>query len=202
MIRTVSFYFGLLPVLFCGYVNAAEVTNALANLPPELLQPLLREYQQHKHDLGNSRYVGLLNYRLPSWEPRFYVIDPDEKRVVAAYRVAHGKGSDPDHDGIAEYFSDREGSYMSSVGLFLTRNTYISNQPAHGLSLRMHGLSNTNSRAQERNIVIHANDYMEQQFIDTYGVPGRSHGCLVFSATDRDEVVKKLSGGALIYAAR
>lgn len=202
MIRSVAFYYGLLLVLFCGHINAAEVTSGLTNPPPDLLQPLLRQYQLHKHELGNSRYVGLLNYRQPSWEPRFYVIDPDEQRIVAAYRVAHGKGSDPDHDGIAEIFSDREGSYMSSLGLFLTKNTYISNQPAHGLSLRMHGLSNTNSQAQERNIVIHANDYMEQQFIDTYGMPGRSHGCLVFSATDRNKVVEKLSGGALIYAAQ
>jgi hypothetical protein len=91
---------------------------------------------------------------------------------------------------------------MSSVVFFRTTETYLSNEPGHGLSLRLEGLSETNRKAYDRAIVIHANHYMEPEFIDAFGKPGRSHGCLVFAAADRDVIVSKLGGGALIYAAR
>lgn len=198
-VRTIGVF---MLIFVAGWVAAADSDPAGQALPDELLQPLLMQYEQEKDSLGNSRYVALVNYRQPSWEPRFYLIDPDQRQVVAAYRVSHGQGSDPNHDGYADFFGNREGSHMSSVGFFLTGETYISEQQYHGLSLRLEGLSKTNHGAYERNIVIHANHYMEQHFIDTYGKPGRSHGCLVFAPSDRDEIVEKLKGGALIYAAR
>lgn len=170
------------------------------SLPTEHWQALLSHYRQMQPELGNSRYAGVLDYRQPSWQPRFYLIDVRQRQVVAAYRVAHGKGSDPDHDGHVEAVGNAEDSHMSSVGFYRTGETYISEQVGHGLSLRLDGLSASNHQARERNIVIHANDYMEQHFIDRYGMPGRSHGCLVFARHDRDAVIEKLKGGALIYA--
>ena len=181
-------------------VTAADIPPSMGALPSDLLQPLMQQYHQSKQELGNSRYVAILNYRQPSWERRFYFIDPEGMQVVAVYRVAHGKGSDPDHDGLAERFGDDYGSHMSSVGFYQTGNVYLSQQDSHGMSLRLKGLSDTNRNAYERKIVIHANEYMEQPFIDQYGLPGRSHGCLVFSASDRDDVIEWLKGGALIYA--
>lgn len=201
MNRKTGLLIGLL-LLFGSHLTAAAQSLATVTVPEDLLQPLLEEFRQQQPTLGNTRYVALMNYRQPSWEPRFYLIDPESEQVVAAYRVAHGRGSDPAHRGFAEFFSDREGSLMSSLGFFRTGETYLSQEPGHGLSLRLDGLSGTNSNAYDRAIVIHANHYMEQKFIDTFGMPGRSHGCLVFSASDRDIVVGKLHGGALIYAAR
>lgn len=190
----------LLLIALCFLTPAAS--SATTELPPVLLKALLNQYQQSRDMLGNTHYLALVNYRQPSWEPRFYVIEPGAWRVVAVYRVAHGKGSDPDHDGFAEFFGDVEGSHMSSVGLYRTGDVYLSEQEAHGMSMRLEGLSETNSSAYERNIVIHANHYMEQDFMKTYGMPGRSHGCLVFSASDRDDIIARLKGGALIYAIR
>lgn len=200
MNRKTGLLTGLLFLLNSHLATATE-SPASVTLPADLLQPLLEEFQQQQHTLGNTRYVALMNYRQPSWEPRFYLIDPESEHVVAAYRVAHGRGSDPVHDGFAEFFSDRQGSLMSSLGFFRTGETYMSQEPGHGLSLRLDGLSDTNSNAYDRAIVIHANHYMEQEFIDNFGKPGRSHGCFVFSARDRDIIVNKLHGGALIYAA-
>lgn len=187
-------------LLLANALPGAVASDAEMLLQQELLQPLLERYRHTKHELGNDRYVGLVNYRQPSWEPRFYLIDPQQEKIISAYRVAHGKASDPDHDGIAEYFSDRHGSHMSSLGFFLTENVYISQQLGHGLSLRLRGLSPSNQNAYERHLVIHANYYMKQDFIDRFGKPGRSHGCLVLAPADRDKLVAKLEGGALIYA--
>jgi hypothetical protein len=164
------------------------------------LNELLSRFELERATLGNTRYVALLNYRQPSWEPRFYIVDPATSSIVGRYRVAHGKGSDPDHDGYAELFSDEEQSLMSSIGYFITRDSYLSETENHGLSLRLDGLSETNRHAMDRKIVVHGNLYMEQEFLDKHGVPGRSWGCMVFAPQDRDEIVSKLEGGALIYA--
>ncbi|MNG35102.1 hypothetical protein D3C84_1217650 [compost metagenome] len=66
--------------------------------------------------------------------------------------------------------------------------------------MRLIGLSPSNSNAEERAIVIHANSYMEEDFIRRHGVPGRSYGCLVLAGADRDRVIEELAGGALIFA--
>ncbi|MOA52338.1 hypothetical protein D3C78_1756230 [compost metagenome] len=68
--------------------------------------------------------------------------------------------------------------------------------------MRLVGLSPSNSNAEERAIVIHANAYMEDAFIRAHGVPGRSYGCLVLARADRDRVIEQLQGGALIFAIR
>ncbi len=169
--------------------------------PPEQLATLLEMHQQSIPKLGNTRYVALVNYRQPSWEPRFYIIDTQTSEVVARYIVAHGRGSDPDHDGYADRFGDEHESYRSSLGFFVTSDTYISGSSGHGLSMRLDGLSKSNRNARARNIVIHANWYVEPGIVSTQKKPGRSYGCLVFSNSDRDAVVEKLKGGALILAA-
>lgn len=187
----------LLLVLFAGVQTGAALEP---RPPPADLERLVERYEQIQERLGNRQYAALVNYRQPSWEPRFYLVDLQRQRVVESYHVAHGKGSDPDHDGFARAFSDRHGSHMSSVGFFLTGETYVSEQAGHGLSLRLQGLSASNRNAFARNIVIHANHYMEDDFIERFGKPGRSHGCFTLNPEDRDEVIARLRGGALIYA--
>jgi len=182
--------------------GVSAVAAASATGPStEQLALLLEKFSENRAQLGNTRHVALLNYRQPSWEPRFYIIDPDTKQVLQRYVVAHGRGSDPDHDGYADRFSDRAESRKSSLGFFVTGDTYMSESRGHGLSMRLRGLSRTNRNAMERNIVIHANWYMEPDFLAERRVPGRSYGCLVFSDRDRNEVIEILKGGALIYAA-
>jgi hypothetical protein len=191
----------LLLLLLCPASWASQISANQGTPPPEQLAQLLDKYQQSRPTLGNTRYVALLNYRQPSWEPRFYIIDTKTRDVVARYIVAHGRGSDPDHDGYADRFGDEHESHRSSLGFFVTTETYISGSSGHGLSMRLDGLSKSNRNAMARNIVIHANWYVEPDIVATQNKPGRSYGCLVFSNQDRDAVVEKLKGGALIYTA-
>lgn len=160
----------------------------------------MARYSQERPALANFRYVALLDYRRPSWEPRFHLINAESGKLVGSYVVAHGRGSDPDHDGYATEFSDEPESHMSSLGFFVTGETYESESAGHGLSLRLNGISDTNRNARERDIVIHGNWYVEPEVLAKQRKPGRSYGCMVFAAADRDAVVERLKDGALIYA--
>ena len=152
---------------------------------------------------SEHRYAAVLDFSQHSSRPRFHVIERSEGQVVQSFLVAHGSGSEgPSDDGYADVFSNVPHSEASSLGLYRTGATYVSAKKGHGLSMRLHGLSETNSNALERLVVIHANWYMEPGHIERQGRAGRSEGCMVFSAEDRDTVVRMLKGGALIYAVK
>ena len=144
----------------------------------------------------------MLDFNAHSSIPRFHLIDRSSGRVLQTLRVAHGQGSEGvRNDGHAELFSNVPHSNASSLGLYRTAETYVS-EAYPGLAMRMDGLSATNSNARSRFIVIHAASYMEPESWEgkKAGRPGLSDGCFVFSRADRDTVVSNLQGGALIYA--
>ena len=65
--------------------------------------------------------------------------------------------------------------------------------------MRLLGLSDSNANAERRAIVLHARDYMKEDFVRRHGVAGRSHGCLVLAEADRDQAISALRGAALIF---
>jgi hypothetical protein len=107
--------------------------------------------------------------------------------------VAHGSGSDKANDGYAEKFSNVSGSNASSLGFYMTAETY---NGKHGLSLRLDGLSSTNSNVRARAVVIHGASYVSDSDIKA----GRSWGCPAVSMASKDKVIKMLKGGSIIYA--
>lgn len=146
-------------------------------------------------------YAAVLDFSVQSRLPRFHVIERSTGTIVHSFLVAHGIGSEPeDNDGVPEVFLDVVDSFASSLGLYRTDEVYMSPTEGNGLSMRLRGLSPTNSNAYKRLIVIHAQWYVEPEFVALYGKAGRSDGCMVFSSADRDTVIDLLRGGALIYA--
>ncbi|UCP00539.1 murein L,D-transpeptidase catalytic domain family protein [Metapseudomonas lalkuanensis] len=185
--------FLLLILLFTSPILRAGDLELLVSQPQ--LGELLDRLKANRHP-----HFAVVDYGRASTLPRFYLFDSRSHALLSRFRVAHGKGSDPDHDGYADSFSNDFGSRSSSLGLFRTSQVFDSDEPGHGRSMRLIGLSTSNSNAEERAIVIHANAYMEDDFIREHGVPGRSYGCLVLARADRDRVIAQLSGGALIFA--
>lgn len=179
-------------LLACGLASADDLRQ---HVPPTALPAMLAQLQDSPH----PRFA-VLDYARHSSEPRLLLFDRRTHALLASYRSAHGQGSDPDHDGYADRFSDQQNGHASSLGTFITGQTYHSTEPGHGLSMRLHGLSASNRNAERRAIVLHANFYMERDFIRRHGVAGRSHGCLVLADADRDQVIRALHGGALIFA--
>jgi len=146
--------------------------------------------------------AAVLDFSVHSSTPRFHVINRASGQVLQSFRVAHGHGSEGRrHDGYAEVFSNVPNSNASSLGLYRTAETYLSDVYP-GLAMRLDGLSPTNSNARSRFIVVHAAKYMEPESWKgkKAGRPGLSDGCFVFSQADRDAIISSLQGGALLYA--
>ena len=66
-----------------------------------LFTEALRAKADAKSDIRNERYISVIDYRVPSRVPRYFLIDTSDMSA-AAILVEHGKGSAPDHDGMAD----------------------------------------------------------------------------------------------------
>lgn len=140
----------------------------------------------------------VLDYSLHSSKPRLFVIDLEDG-AVTALRAAHGKGSDSDHDGYLDTFSDVPGSSASPEGLYRTAEAYVG---SHGQSLRLDGLDPSNANARSRAIVIHSAVYAEPDHLQKHGKLGRSNGCIVFSADDLATLMDAVPKGTLIFVGK
>ncbi|QJQ98336.1 murein L,D-transpeptidase catalytic domain family protein [Halomonas sp. PGE1] len=120
----------------------------------------------------DAERLAVIDYSLPSTEPRLWVFDLPRNELMFEELVSHGRGSG---DAMATTFSNVPESYQSSLGLFRTMNTYYGR---NGYSLRLEGLeAGVNDLAYQRAIVIHGADYVSESFIEQTGRLGRSHGC-------------------------
>ncbi|MGZ3787056.1 MAG: murein L,D-transpeptidase catalytic domain family protein [Bacteriovorax sp.] len=160
-------------------------------VPAGLLKKALHYFVSHKVKIKNKSTIGVIDFSQHSSKERFYLIDMVSGRVDK-YQVAHGKNSDPNYDGYATKFSNTPNSEMSSQGFYLTAETY---EGSHGYSLKLDGLSSTNSNARSRDIVIHPAPYVQPG-----RKSGRSWGCPALDPRYSEEVIDRIKGGALIYA--
>ena len=146
--------------------------------------------------IAKRDFVGIVDFSKPSADGRFHLVHLPSGQVES-FAVAHGRGSDPDHSGYVEQFSNRPGSAASSNGAYTTGEYY---QGKYGLSMKVRGLDWSNSNAESRAIVIHNAWYAEPEMIAQHGKLGRSEGCFAFSHADQAKVMSRLEGGHLIYA--
>lgn len=146
---------------------------------------------------GNPRFWGIVDFNQHSSKKRFYVFDTKEK-TVQQYLVAHGKGSDANHDGMADKFSNEGESKSSSLGIYRCAETYSGK---HGFSLRMDGLEEINSNVRRRDIVLHKANYVSQDFINkNNGILGRSDGCFAVENAVHETLINQLKDGSYIIA--
>ena len=142
--------------------------------------------------------VGVADFASPSRVPRFHLVDLAGGRVETLL-VAHGRGSDPEHTGWLQSFSNAPGSAATSAGDYLTGDYY---EGAHGRSMRLHGLDATNSNAESREIVVHSAWYVDSNMAVERGRLGRSEGCFAVSACDLPKVLTRLAPGHLLVATK
>ena len=159
---------------------------------PEALDEALKHYDREKDSLQNPHYLTVIDFSLHSSKKRLYLIDMRDGDVEK-YHTAHGTGSDRNNDGIAEQFSNTSGSHQSSLGLYETAETYYGR---NGYSLRLDGLSSTNSRARPRAIVIHPANYIDSR----RNKVGRSWGCPALDPSVSRSIITRIKNGSLIYA--
>ena len=160
-------------------------------IPRQALDTAFAWYRAHPDKVRNTNYVTIINFDRPSTEKRMHVIDMNNGQVEHLL-VAHGRNSGLN---TADRFSNVVGSYMSSLGIYLTAETY---HGKHGLSLRLDGMEPTNDNARKRAIVLHGADYVSEKVIEKQGRLGRSLGCPAVPMDASERLAKQLHGGSLM----
>lgn len=165
-------------------------------IDPRLLARARASFERHRSQLRYTDVVGIADFSRPSHNHRFYLLDTASGRV-SNHLVAHGRGSDPDHSGWLQRFSNSMGSNASSNGAYLTGDYYPGR---YGRSLRLSGLDWSNSNAEARAIVVHSAWYAEPDQIAAHGKLGRSEGCFALPYNSLQQVLARLGPGRFLYA--
>lgn len=179
-----------------GDALLARLAAVAPGLDPAVLALGLRAHERATRT-GQARraVLAVLDYALPSSARRLWVFDLDRAGLLFHERVAHGRGS-----GLASAtaFSNAPGSKASSLGVFVTAETYVGR---HGGSLRLDGLEPAvNGAARSRAIVVHGADYVTDAFVAAHGRSGRSHGCPAVDPAVAPRLIEAIAGGAVLFA--
>ncbi len=177
-------------------LNVKHVTEAAVEnkIPQSIVQNLIEYFSTHSENIKNKNYVTFVDFNRPSSEERMFIINT-ETGQTEKFLVAHGKNSG---DLYAEKFSNEENSKMSSLGFYLIEEKY---RGEHGSSLKLSGLSSTNSKARQRAIVMHTADYVSDKWVAEQGRIGRSWGCFALNEDDfLKNAIDKIQDGSLMIA--
>ena len=146
-------------------------------------------------DIERPPTLTVIDYSLPSVEPRLWVFDTRTGEVLFHELVAHGRNTG---ENMATRFSDAPNSRQSSIGLFVTASTYVGR---NGYSLRLDGLEpGFNGHARERAIVMHGAPYVDQEMALRQGRLGRSWGCPALREAVARDVIDTIRGGGVIFS--
>ncbi|MDL2319856.1 murein L,D-transpeptidase catalytic domain family protein [Alistipes sp. OttesenSCG-928-B03] len=149
-------------------------------------------YEKIEKRRGNI--LTLVDFTKPSTDERMYVIDMARRKLLFTSHVSHGRNSGENY---ATSFSNENGSHKSSLGFYLTGDTY---QGKNGYSLLLHGLEKgINDKARERAVVIHAAEYANPSVIKGSGRLGRSFGCPALPQAVNDAIINTIKGGTVLF---
>lgn len=175
----------------------AQAAASPAGPSAALMARALSAFERHPGAFTRD-LIAIADFDAASSVPRFHFVNL-VSGATTSLLVAHGRGSDPDHSGWVERFSNAPGSAASSAGAYRTGPLYVGK---HGPSRRIAGLDPTNSNAEPRAIVVHGAWYVSQDMVRDHGKLGRSEGCFAVVENMLPEVLAKLGEGRLIYADR
>ncbi|WP_340264278.1 murein L,D-transpeptidase catalytic domain family protein [Sphingobium mellinum] len=162
----------------------------------KLLERAKAALDEHAHLFQLRDRVALADFNAPSRELRFHILDLMGGHS-SSYLVAHGRGSDPEHSGWLQSFSNEPNSLASSAGAYKTGEIY---EGQHGRAMRLMGLDPENNNAEMRAIVIHGADYVSENHIATWGKIGRSEGCFAVAPHMLPQLLGLLGPGRMVYA--
>lgn len=189
-------------------IHAEDALQALApfvthSSHPGALEAAFKAYYNFREahsDEVRTPFLYFVDFGLGNLERRGYVFDMSNLRLIEGpFTVAAGSGSGSDGSGVPQEFSNRSGSNASSLGLFVTTDTYAFSGKSNGvpyrsIGLRMEGLSDAfNDAAAQRGVVIHGAPYV------TADRAGRSEGCPAMEADRAERLLPMLGRGSLVF---
>jgi hypothetical protein len=152
------------------------------------------EYLKSKGKLDNEDILSIVDFSLPSSQKRLFVLDMENGRLLYQTFVAHGRNSGKEY---AKEFSNQPESFKSSLGFYVTKNTYFGQ---HGFSLRLEGEEKgINDNAMKRAIVMHSADYVDKKLISSQGYIGRSLGCPALPKEVYKPIIIKIKDGSCLF---
>lgn len=144
--------------------------------------------------IKNPDVLSIIDFSLPSSEKRLFVIDLKNGKLLYNSLVSHGKNSGLE---MATVFSNDRNSFKSSLGFYVTGNTY---KGKHGYSLRLEGEEdNINDHAKSRGIVMHSAAYVNETLANGRGYIGRSEGCPAVPAAMYKKIIGKIKDGSCLF---
>lgn len=181
--------------IFFDYTSCFYETLNDESLNFTALEIGLKGYFELKAEnkLINERYLTVIDMSLSSNIERFFLIDMYNQAIVYRSLVAHGVGTG---DEFATDFSNTNSSHKSSLGFYLTGETY---NGKHDFSLKLDGLEPYNNKARERGVVIHAADYVSYDFIEANGRLGRSYGCPSLPRENYFDIINKIKDKSCLF---
>jgi hypothetical protein len=187
-----------LPIPRAPEVAAARVPGVPAGIRPELFKKAVAALNRHSMRIASHDRIAIADFATSSNNPRFHVVNMGTGQVER-FLVAHGIGSDPNHSGMLQRFSNEVNSEATCEGAFLTADYYVGK---HGDSQRLLGLDPTNNNALDRAIVVHSAWYANADMISKHGKLGRSQGCFAVGENELAKLFERLGPGRMIYAAK
>ena len=152
------------------------------------------DYLKTKGKIINEDIISIVDFTKPSSQKRLFVIDLKNCKTIFNTYVAHGQGSGEE---FASRFSNIPESYQSSLGFYITSDTYVGK---NGYSLRLNGLeAGINNRADERAIVMHGAPYVSESYIRSKGYIGRSWGCPAVPEKLCKPIIEKIKNGTCLF---
>lgn len=152
------------------------------------------EYLLNVKKISRGNYLTICDFSQSSLKKRLYIIDIENNKLVTQTYVAHGRNSGGEY---ATRFSNQPESLQSSLGFYITDNTYIGK---HGLSLKINGVEpGINDKAMMRTIVIHGADYVSAGRAAAGGFMGRSWGCPAVPKEEANSIISTIKNGTCLF---
>jgi hypothetical protein len=165
-------------------------------LSKEAFNEAVTGYQnlQKRGTIQNTGILSIVDFSLPSFKKRLFVLDMENGKLLFNTLVAHGRNSG---QVLATKFSNRFRSLKSSLGFYLTGETYNGQK---GYSLRLMGMEQgINNNAYGRGIVVHSAAYVNEDIFKIYGRLGRSEGCPAIPADIHRSVIEIIKNGSCFF---
>ena len=151
-------------------------------------------YLLEHHIVSKNNILSICDFSQSSRNKRLYIVDLEQRKLLVNTYVAHGRGSGSE---FARSFSNSSRSHKSSLGFYVTENTYFGD---HGLSLKIRGLERGfNDRATGRAIVVHGSDYVGEDFLQGNKMNGRSFGCPAIPSAESDSIIETIKEGSCLF---
>lgn len=180
--------------------DVSQQVQHLSQKAPQLNRKVLKlalVAYKNAESKGNVKkpVLTVIDYSLPSSKQRMWIFDLRNEKLLYNTYVAHGMNSGMN---TPHHFSNKVMSKETSLGTYVTRDTYMGSK---GLSLNLQGLERGfNDNAYNRRVVIHGAWYVEPDFIKKTGRAGRSWGCPSIAKTLAKPVINTIKNGSVVFA--